>query len=157
MEERTGALPAPDPAAVDGAPSPRRVTQHRPDEPVEHRTHPCARCPWRRDADLTTFSGADMAMLRRANGRPGDEAPFTASRVGCHKDQPGTTHAWRLCAGWLAVAGHYHLGVRIAAMAGGLPPDILEPGPGWPELYESLEELEAARRAQLAQTSSGGS
>ncbi|WP_369800673.1 DUF6283 family protein [Alloactinosynnema sp. L-07] len=42
---------------------------NRPDG-IEHRARPCARCPWRRDADLTQFSAADFAKLARANGNP---------------------------------------------------------------------------------------
>ncbi|MEU2086623.1 DUF6283 family protein [Streptomyces albus] len=135
--------------APTGAAPLRRVVQRRVDEPLEHRTRPCARCPWRRDADLTAFTDADMAMLRGSDGRPGDEAPPTAPNVACHRDQPGTAHAWRLCAGWLAVVGHSHLGIRATAMAGGLPHTALAPGDGWPELYGSLSELETARNAQL--------
>jgi len=91
-----------------------------------------------------------MAMLRGANGGPGAEAARDATTVVCHLDQPGTAHAWRLCAGWLAVVGHHHLGIRIAAMFGGLPSRALNPPAHCPPLYASLDDLEAARRAQLA-------
>lgn len=139
-----------------GDPPLRRTVQRSVDEPLEHRTHPCRRCPWRLDADLTDFTDADMAMLRRADGRPGDEASSTAPHVACHRDQPGTGRAWRLCAGWLAVVGYNHLGIRAAAIFGGLPHTALTPGEGWPELYASLSDLEAARNVQLGRAAVPG-
>lgn len=94
-----------------------------------------------------------MAMLRRSDGRPGAEASIDAPRVACHRDQPGTAHAWRLCAGWLAVVGWDNLGIRISVLSGGLPETAVTLPAGWPELYGSLDELEAARRAQMEKRS----
>ncbi|MEU7028862.1 hypothetical protein AB0A60_19500 [Streptomyces sp. NPDC046275] len=73
----------------------RRVSELRPGEQREVRERPCVQCPWRTDTDLTAFSDAEMDMLRGASGLPGAEAPVTASTVACHRDQPGTAHAWR--------------------------------------------------------------
>ncbi len=47
-------------------------------------------------------------------------------------------------------AGYQHLGVRIAIIFCGLPPSVPEPGPGWPELYGSYEEMAAVYRASAA-------
>lgn len=41
--------------------------------------------------------------------------------MACHRDQPGTAHPMRLCAGWLAVVGRDHLGVRLKILAGSCP------------------------------------
>jgi hypothetical protein len=56
------------------------------------------------------------------------------------------THEGReqACAGWLAVAGYGHLGVRLAVAMGRLPAGALEPGEDWPGLYASYDELAAA-------------
>jgi hypothetical protein len=145
----------PEQASAETGASLRWSIQRSPDESREYRTRPCARCPWRTDTDLTDFTDQDMAMLRRANGRPGAEAALHAPTVACHLDQPGTAHAWRLCAGWLAVVGHEHLGIRVAEIFGGLPDTALIPGEDWPALYESLEELETARTAQITEAEEG--
>jgi hypothetical protein len=59
---------------------------------------------------------------------------------GCHKGEPGTD-ADLACAGWLAVAGREHIGVRLAVAFGELPAEVLSPGEGWPELFDSYEEM----------------
>ncbi|MFJ9782523.1 DUF6283 family protein [Amycolatopsis sp. NPDC101161] len=115
-----------------------------------HRSHPCRQCPWRRDADLTAFSDADMAKLANANGSAGSEAATSAPAMSCHIDQPDTTHPMRLCAGWLAVVGRDHLAIRMAMLADTLPPDAVTPAPDWPRLYVSLEDLLTERARQLA-------
>lgn len=116
-----------------------------PRPPLEHRRRPCQRCPWRRDCDLTGFTDADFAKLTAANGRPRDEAGLRAPMMSCHLDQPDTTHAMRLCAGWLVTVGPDHLAVRCHVLGERLPEDALAPGGDWPALYSSLEELLAHR------------
>ncbi|MFI8169919.1 DUF6283 family protein [Streptomyces sp. NPDC085931] len=115
----------------------------------EYRDWPCTRCPWRTDADLTAFSEQDMDMLRRADGGPGAEAPVGAPVVACHLDQPGTAHAYRWCAGWLATVGEYHLAIRLALAFDILPGHAVKPRSNWPRLYASLDALLAARAEQL--------
>lgn len=115
----------------------------------DHRKLPCTKCPWLTSTDLTEFSDEDMDMLRRANGRPGAEAPLDAPIVACHRDQPGTAHAMRWCAGFLAVVGEQHLGVRLALAFEALPPQAVSPPASWPELYPDLDALVAARAEQL--------
>ncbi len=117
----------------------------------QYRTRPCASgraktgCPWRTDTDLGDFTDADFAKLARTNATPGDEAPLGTPVMSCHQDQPDTPHPMRLCAGWLAVAGRDHLGIRMRILAGLLPPSVVEPGPGWPALYDSLGAMQARR------------
>lgn len=108
---------------------------------VDHRAWPCAGCPWRTDTDLSAFSLTDVSKLARTNGSPGDEASLTTPTMACHQDQLGTRHARRLCAGWLAVVGRDHLGVRFAVLTGRLPEQVLDPGTGWPQLYNSLTDM----------------
>jgi hypothetical protein len=115
----------------------------------DHRKRPCTKCPWLTSTDLTEFSDEDMDMLRRANGRPGAEAPVDAPIVACHRDQPGTAHAMRWCAGFLAVVGEQHLGIRLALAFEALPPQAVNPPASWPELYPDLDALVAARADQL--------
>ena len=121
------------------------------EEPLELRDTPCTVCPWRRDADMTRFGRHDIAMLARAHGEPGAEAPRTAPMISCHCDQPGTPHAMRLCAGWLAAEGRQHFGVRIHQLAGTLPETACSPGPGWPELVADFAELVTRWRRAHAQ------
>ncbi|WP_328617267.1 DUF6283 family protein [Amycolatopsis sp. NBC_00355] len=116
--------------------------------PEPHRTHPCSQCPWRQDADLTTFSDADMTKLANANGSAGREAPTDAPAMSCHLDQPDTAHPMRLCAGWLAVIGRHHLGIRMALMIDKLPPAAVDTNDDWPPLYSSLDDLRAERTRQ---------
>ena len=116
-----------------------------------HRTQPCRQCPWRRDADLTAFTDADMAKLANANGSTGAEADTSAPAMSCHLDQPDTTQPMRLCAGWLAVVGRHHLAIRMAMLAGKLPPEAVTPSADWPPLHPSLEELLDERARQHAE------
>jgi hypothetical protein len=115
--------------------------QHCRTHEIEYRRRPCGRCPWRRDTDLGEFSDTDFAKLAAANGRPGAEAPMDAPMMACHRDQPGTRHALRLCAGWLAVVGPVHLAVRLHVLAERLPAEALTAPPGWPALYADLADL----------------
>ncbi|MFF9076228.1 DUF6283 family protein [Streptomyces sp. NPDC014872] len=115
----------------------------------DHRKLPCTRCPWLTSTDLTEFSDEDMDMLRRANGCPGAEAPVNAPIVACHRDQPSTAHPLRWCAGFLAVVGEQHLGIRLALAFEALPPQAVNPPASWPELYPDLDALIAARAEQL--------
>ncbi|MEV0589696.1 DUF6283 family protein [Nonomuraea sp. NPDC050310] len=132
---------------------------------LEFRSRPCAGagrvCPWRRDADLTAFSDEDMRRLIAAS--EGDtrggafsfevaERMFDGRRMACHLDQPGTAHAMRLCAGWLAVVGPHHARARMSMLCGQLPPEALYPDTSaWPDLVDDLEELLQRREAQLAE------
>nr|WP_225954516.1 DUF6283 family protein [Kibdelosporangium phytohabitans] len=117
---------------------------------ASYRARPCAQCPWRTDADLSLFSDDDMVKLERADGSPGGEAAPSAPAMSCHLDQPGTAHAMRLCAGWLAVVGPHHLGIRMAVIAGRLPEQALSVGQDWAELFANLDQLVAERGEQIA-------
>ena len=110
-----------------------------------HRTHPCTQCPWRTDADQSAFSDEDMAKLLHANGIAGVEAALGAPAMACHVDQPSTAHPMRLCAGWLAVVGPHHLGVRMDMISGRLPESAVVAGPTWPQLHRDFNDLMAAR------------
>jgi hypothetical protein len=56
----------------------------------------------------------------------------------CHKSPEGREEA---CAGWLAVAGRDHIGVRLAVVQKRLPEEVLDAGPDWPPLFASYEEM----------------
>ncbi|MEV4083150.1 DUF6283 family protein [Nonomuraea fuscirosea] len=126
------------------------------------RRRPCdgeRKCPWRRDADLTAFTERDMARLARCErGVRADDATAEEDMhavqgpvMSCHKDQPGTAHPMRLCAGWLAVVGPYHVPIRMSLIAGALPAEAVYPDTrDWPALHAGLAELLASRREQLA-------
>jgi hypothetical protein len=61
----------------------------------------------------------------------------------CHKTAEAKEIA---CAGWLAVAGWEHLGVRLAVITARLPRDALNPGDDWPDLFGSYEGRPSAEQ-----------
>lgn len=67
---------------------------------------------------------------------PGSD--LTTPRFACHQSRDGEEFD---CAGWLAVYGHRHVGVRFAVMTGRLPMEALEPDADWPELHASFSEV----------------
>lgn len=111
---------------------------------LPHRRFPCVECPWRRDVPPGKFSQDRYDDLAATTGTPGNEAPIGAPIFACHKTEAGRDQA---CAGWLAIVGHQHLGVRIAVIQGRLPGGALEPGPDWPDLFDSYEQM-ADRQAR---------
>lgn len=117
--------------------------------PLTFRRRPCADCPWLQHTDLTVFSDGDFAKLAASNGIRGSEAAPSAPLMSCHRDQPGTNRALRLCAGWLAVVGADHLGVRMALISGRLPTDVTAPKADWPPLHPGLETMIEARHRQF--------
>jgi hypothetical protein len=113
-----------------------------------HCVRPCANCPWRKDSPAGEFPPERYEALRTTAGRPGDEAGFGAPIFACHKTEAGRDRA---CAGWLAVAGVEHLGIRLAVVLGRLPASALRPADDWPELFASYEEM-AERNGARADT-----
>lgn len=109
---------------------------------LNHAVKPCGACPWRKDssaADIPAFSmqrAEDLAACSpdERNMGPDMGAPLFA----CHASNEGAEFA---CAGWLATVGHRHPGVRFAILREALSPDVLEPGPGWPELHATYPEV----------------
>lgn len=133
--------------------------------PLECRQRPCVAtraiprgCPWAHSTDLAAFGAEDMRMLARAHGAPGAEAPVNAPVIACHKDQDDTAHPLRLCAGWLAVIGPHHLGVRMQTLNGRLTGEGPAPDATWPQLYADTPAVIRAwrqRHAELADTDPG--
>jgi hypothetical protein len=109
---------------------------------LPRRRYPCRECPFRRDTEPGQFPACRYEALQDTAGRPGAEAPIGAPMFACHKSPEGREEA---CAGWLAVCGYEHLGVRLAVVTGMLGPERLEPAEGWPELFGSYEEMAAAQ------------
>lgn len=106
---------------------------------------PCTECPWRKDQPTGRFPPERYEALRNTAGSPGDEAPLWAPMFACHKTANGREIP---CAGWLVVAGSFHLGVRLAIATGRLPVVALERGADWPELYATYDEMATANGAQ---------
>lgn len=104
------------------------------------RKYPCAECPWRRDTPPGQFPACRYDALHSTSDQSGLFAPM----FGCHKGEPGT-NADLACAGWLAVAGYEHIGVRLAVARGALPREALRPGDGWPALFDSYDEMAEAQ------------
>lgn len=108
------------------------------------RKRPCEECPWRRDTPPGQFPAERYEALRNTSGSRGNEVAFDAPMFGCHKSADGNEIA---CAGWLAVVGYEHLGVRLALMDHRLPPEAMSPGEDWPDLFDSYAEMAAAQGA----------
>lgn len=116
---------------------------------LPHRKAPCNECPWRRDAQPGKFSAERYDALSATSHQPqisGLPDVFAQPMFGCHKGQPGTPDADLACAGWLAVDGTQHIGVRLALIQGRLPADVIDPKPGWPALYDSYAEMAEVNR-----------
>jgi hypothetical protein len=116
---------------------------------VKARRRPCAECPFRRDVEPGQFPPERYEALRNTHGYPGNEAPLGAPWFGCHKMPEGAAPGGEIaCAGWLAVEGLQHIGVRLAACEGVIPPEALRPAEGWPELFDSYDEMAARQGRQ---------
>lgn len=105
---------------------------------MHHRKKPCRECPWRRDTPPGQFDEDRYEALRSTVGEQGAEASWDAPMFACHLTAEGREQP---CAGWLAVVGIEHLGVRIHINQGSLPPEVLQPGDDWPPLFETYDEL----------------
>jgi len=103
---------------------------------------PCAECPWRVDVEPGQFPAHRYDALQGTVGAAGLEAPIGAPMFACHVSTEGRERA---CAGWLAVAGRDHLGVRVVVAVGRIPAGALDPGAGWPELHRDYGEMVAAK------------
>jgi len=112
---------------------------------LPHRRYPCAECPFRRDTKPGQFPACRYEGLQETSGEPGAEAGMGAPMFACHKSPEGREEA---CAGWLAVCGYGHLGVRMAVLTSRLEPGDLRPRDGWPELFASYAEMAAAQGGQ---------
>lgn len=117
--------------------------------PLPHRQYPCSECPWRRDTPPGQFTSERYAAMRETSEH---RTVITAEDItgqpmfACHKGDPATGGDGDLaCAGWLAAAGNLHIGVRVAVAFGALPASALEPQPGWPDLYDTHDEMAAAQ------------
>lgn len=117
---------------------------------MPRRGFPCRECPWQRSAEPGKFPAeryVELVKTCRPDGRGWPPLPGSAM-FGCHLGDPGTGEDLA-CAGWLAVEGNNHMGVRLAIAQGRLPMEALQPGPNWPELYDSYEEMAVANGADV--------
>ncbi|MEU1816030.1 DUF6283 family protein [Streptomyces roseifaciens] len=108
---------------------------------LPYRRRPCAECPWRRDVEPGQFTKErfDALVATAEHIHPTSyEDVLNQKMFACHKSPEGGEEA---CAGWLAVAGRDHIGVRVAVARNLLPGEALSPGEGWPELFDSYDEM----------------
>lgn len=103
---------------------------------------PCSSCPWRTDRDAADIPNFSMelaeGLARCCPDERGMGPDFDASMFACHQSRDGNEIA---CAGWLAVVGHRHPGVRLAVAMGRLDATTLRPRAGWPVLHASFQEV----------------
>ena len=112
---------------------------------LAHKKYPCNECPWRRDTPPGKFPEHRYEALRNTAGTPGRERPLGSPMFACHKSPEGREAA---CAGWLAVSGIEHIGIRLAIVTGRIPASVLQPGDGWPELFDSYDEMADTQQAR---------
>lgn len=105
---------------------------------IRYAAKPCTQCPFRVDTPPGQFEACRFEALRNTAGGSGREAPIGAPMFACHKTAEGKEIA---CAGWLAVCGYDHLGVRFAVATGALPAEMLRPGRDWPMLFGNYEQM----------------
>lgn len=84
------------------------------------------------------FGRDRFEALAATSGGPGREVEVGGPMFACHKSPEGAEEA---CAGWLAVAGVEHLGVRLAVVQGRLDPEMLTAREGCPALFDSYDEM----------------
>jgi hypothetical protein len=108
---------------------------------------PCPTCPWRVDQDATVIPNFRLELAEELDRTSPDEKGFgpgfTAEgepppMFACHQSTPSQEI---VCAGWLAAVGSAHPVVRLNVLRGEIEPDALEPGPGWPKLHRSFQEV----------------
>ncbi|GAA1978314.1 DUF6283 family protein [Kitasatospora viridis] len=106
-----------------------------------HRRYPCNECPWKRETEPGQFTAERYELLRNTSEQievTSMEDIVSQPMFACHKSPEGDEEA---CAGWLAVEGHQHIGIRLAVATGRIPAQALRPGEGWPELFDTFEEM----------------
>lgn len=123
------------------------------DYTVKCQPHPCQECPWQTKARLGKFPPeafqhtADTAVqpnLSEWNGQGPVQKLFA-----CHmSDNHG--RETKVCAGFLAVDGHNNFEVRLRVSRGQIPAEALSPGPDWPELYTSHDDMARANGVELS-------
>lgn len=97
-------------------------------------TEPCSGCPWRIDTAMSIVPQAeDLCGSRENTLRPG------TPMMPCHKTPPDADQ--NICAGWLALYGNYHLGVRLMIGCGAFPLSVLEVDPAWPPLHPDVQSI----------------
>lgn len=109
---------------------------------------PCPSCPWRVDqtaADIPNFQitlAEDLAASCPDDRGFGPD--FGSPVFACHQSRPSDEV---VCTGWLAVVGNCHPMIRLKVMLGGIKAEALAPGPGWPVLHTSFQQvIEKLRR-----------
>lgn len=107
---------------------------------MKTRPLPCAECPWRKDTAPGQFPPERYEALRETATTEVGHPELTDPMFACHKSKEDKELP---CAGWLASVGLDHVRIRLAAACGEIDASRLHPGDGWPELYESYEDLMA--------------
>ncbi len=109
--------------------------------PLPRVNRPCDECPWRVDARPGRFSEERWTALLETSADPRlGSADMRAPMFACHKTVEGRDRA---CAGWLAVEGAGHVGIRLAVFTGRLHAAALSPGADWPALHDNIRTAAA--------------
>lgn len=114
-------------------------------EGMPHRERPCVRCPVVTTTSPGEFPVSRYEEMRRTSEAPTDPEEILVALLGhqslfaCHKSSETNTVA---CAGWLASPlSDGNLTVREAVRTGDLPACALRPGPDWPPLFQTYDDM----------------
>lgn len=118
---------------------------------------PCPSCPWQVDKDASDIPNFSMdlaeGLARCCPDERGMGPDFGATMFACHQSKEGAEIA---CAGWMAIVGHRHPGVRLAVATGRLDASALRPGERWPALHANYQQvLEKLRATDPADVTNG--
>ncbi|WP_280396020.1 DUF6283 family protein [Nocardia brasiliensis] len=138
----------------DTPPAVARPLPRRRNGPCKDPTEQEYECPWVVATRPGQFPRERYEALATTTGSPGNEAGLdrledldATPMFACHRSTVGREQA---CAGWLAAVGWDNLKIRIAAITGKLDRAALEPGPGWPPLHGSYQEMMDAKIIESA-------
>lgn len=122
-----------------------------PKREIPRQNRPCNECPWQTSAEPGRFPPERFAALRNTSEQPADWDGKPQPMFACHMVPQRPDQDAVACAGWLAVCGDQNFTIRIAVAFGHLPADALEPGPDWPELYESYDAMTDANTPETSE------
>lgn len=114
---------------------------------MTYRKIPCKTCPFRADNcddEHSHFPASRWESLVKTvpEGNGGEDVPAAGTLFSCHNGHHRDADRPTVCAGWAALYGYRHLGMRLHVHWGTVPAWLLNgPGENWPPLHGSWAEV----------------